>query len=150
MTHWLNPPDNIYDKLGFIYCITNNTNNRKYIGQKKIWFSGKLAPLKGKKQTRRIFYESGWRIYTGSSKTLTADIKKLGIENFTFEILRYCYSKFQLHYYELKEQVDRGVMLSDEYYNALIRVYISKPKYLPKPFTMVHYRGKNFIKTIDK
>ena len=29
--------DDIDDKFGFVYCITNNTNGRQYIGRKYFW-----------------------------------------------------------------------------------------------------------------
>jgi hypothetical protein len=146
MSNWDLGKQDKYKTYGFIYMITNKVTGRQYIGQKRMWFSHKLKPLKGKKMKRKCYYLSDYETYTGSSNELNADIKKLGIDKFMFDILRFCNSKFELHYYELKEQVDREVMLSTQYYNALIRVRISKPKYKPKSFTMTQLRGKYYVK----
>ena len=35
--------DDIDDKFGFVYCITNNTNNRQYIGRKYFWKFRKIG-----------------------------------------------------------------------------------------------------------
>ena len=63
-------PDNIE---GFVYLITNTTNNRKYIGKKLAKFKKTKPPLKGKKNKRRSKIESDWRDYWGSSDHLIAD-----------------------------------------------------------------------------
>lgn len=63
-----------------------------------------------------------------SSNDLLDDIKNLGKENFKFEILRFCDSKSELAYYEAKEQFDREVLMSDEYYNGIINLRIGKIK----------------------
>ena len=39
--------DDINDFFGFVYCITNNKNGRKYIGRKYFW---KFRTPKGKKR----------------------------------------------------------------------------------------------------
>ena len=90
--------DEIIDELpegvvGFVYLITNTTNNRRYIGKKLGQFKKTRPPLKGRKNKRRTTVESDWRDYYGSSDNLTADIELLGKENFKREILFYCYSK---------------------------------------------------------
>ena len=38
--------------VGFVYCITDLTNNKKYIGKKTFWSTRRLKPLKGKKRKR--------------------------------------------------------------------------------------------------
>src|SRR6056297_1938885 len=101
--NWNNPPKNVHNKLGFVYEITNKVSGRKYVGQKRMWFEKRLPKTKTRKTRRKVYYESDWKTYTGSSEELNKDIEKLGIENFSFVILKYCYSKFQLHYYELEE-----------------------------------------------
>ena len=112
------------DCEGFVYLITNLTNNKKYIGKKLARFKVTKPPLKGKKNKRRSTKESDWRTYWGSSEHLDADVKEIGEKQFTGEILHYCNSKGTLSYLEAKEQFDRQVLLTDEYYNGIINVRI--------------------------
>jgi len=111
---------------GFIYEITNLTNNRKYIGKKQCQSVRKRPPLKGKKNKRHQIVETDWRTYTSSSNELNKDIIELGKEKFKFEILISCDSKWELSYNEMKLQVEREVLLKDEYYNGIINVRIGK------------------------
>ena len=110
--------------VGFVYLITNLTNNRKYIGKKLAQFKRTKPPLKGRKNKRRTTVESDWREYYGSSDELTADIELIGKENFEREILFYCENKSQLSYIEAREQFNHKVLESDEYYNGHIRVRV--------------------------
>jgi hypothetical protein len=118
------------DCEGFVYEITNLTNGRKYIGKKLARFKVTKPPLKGKKNKRRSTKESDWRTYWGSSEHLLADVEKLGEDNFTREILHYCQSRGMLSYLEAKEQFDREVLLSDDYYNGIINVRVGSSKVL--------------------
>ena len=115
---------------GFVYVITNLTNNKKYIGKKLARFKTTKPPLKGKKNKRRGFKESDWRTYWGSSDYLNADVLELGEDKFTREILYYCPSKGILSYMEAKEQFDRKVLETDEYYNGIINVRVGSSKIL--------------------
>lgn len=112
------------DYIGFVYIITNLTNNKKYIGKKLAKFKKTRPPLKGKKRKRKTLVESDWRDYWGSSDKLQADVEELGPENFSREILYFCTTRGELSYLEAKEQFDREVLLSDEYYNGIINVRI--------------------------
>lgn len=116
--------------VGFVYLITNLTNNKKYIGKKLAQFKKTKPPLKGKKRKRKTLVESDWRTYWGSSEHLNADVAQLGEENFTREILYYCESKGELSYLEAKEQFDRGVLETDEYYNGIINVRVGSSNIL--------------------
>lgn len=118
------------DCEGFVYLITNLTNDKKYVGKKLARFKVTRPPLKGKKNKRRSTKESDWRTYWGSSEHLLADVEKLGEENFTREILHYCQSRGMLSYLEAKEQFDREVLLSDDYYNGIINVRVGSSKVL--------------------
>ena len=113
---------------GFIYQITNTTNDRKYIGKKQSITILKRPPLKGRKNKRHVVKETDWKIYTGSSDKLNEDIQKLGKDKFKFEILRFCQSKSELAYYEAKMQFDHDVLLKEEYYNGMINLRLSKIK----------------------
>lgn len=111
---------------GFIYEITNLTNNRKYIGKKQCQSVKKRPPLKGKKNKRHEIVETDWKTYTSSSNELNKDIEELGKDKFSFKILSWCDSKWELAYNEMKVQVEREVLLKDEYYNGIINVRIGK------------------------
>lgn len=121
--------------VGFVYLITNLTNNRKYIGKKLASFRKTKPPLKGRKNKRRSTVESDWRTYYGSSDELNADVDKLGTDNFKREILFYCTSKSQLSYVEAREQFNHKVLESDEYYNGHIRVRVHGKGILNKIIT---------------
>lgn len=114
--------------FGFVYLITNNLNGRKYIGKKQCLTVKKKPPLKGRKNKRHVTVETDWRTYTSSSRQLNEDIEKLGKENFTFEILIFCSSKWQLAYEEAKIQFEKDVLLRDDYYNGIINCRIGKRK----------------------
>ena len=118
------------DCEGFVYLITNLTNNRKYIGKKLAKFKTSKPPLKGKKNRRRGKVESDWRDYWGSSDHLNSDVKQLGEENFSREILYFCNSRGLMSYLEAKEQFDRRVLETDEYYNGIINVRVGSSKIL--------------------
>jgi len=118
------------DVEGFVYLITNLENNRKYVGKKLARFKTTKPPLKGRKNKRRGFKESDWRDYWGSSEHLIADVKKLGPNKFMREILHYCPSRGALSYVEAKEQFDRRVLETDEYYNGIINVRVGSSKIL--------------------
>jgi hypothetical protein len=121
------------DAFGFIYEITNTVNNRKYIGKKQRVSRIKRKPLKGKSRNRIDYKESDWKSYTGSSKELNEDIEKHGKDKFVFTILEWCNSKFELGYKEIKIQLQKDVLLKEEYYNGIINVRVGRP---PKNFTL--------------
>ena len=118
------------DCVGFVYLITNTDSGRKYIGKKLAKFSKtkyKTVKLKnGKKKRKKIKtkIDSDWQDYYGSSDDLLKDVAKLGKDKFTREILHYCTNKALTSYLEAKEQFDRRVLESNEYYNGHIRVRV--------------------------
>src|SRR6056300_1526079 len=115
---------------GFVYLITNTTTGQKYIGKKLAKFKTTKPPLKGKKNKRHGTKESDWRDYWGSSDRLNADVAQLGTENFTREILYYCNSRGLMSYLEAREQFERRVLETDEYYNGIINVRVGGSKIL--------------------
>ena len=115
---------------GFVYLITNLTDNRKYVGKKLAKFKTTKPPLKGKKNKRRGTKESDWRDYWGSSDKLIADVEKLGEDKFTREILYFCKSRGEMSYLEAREQFERRVLETDEYYNGIINVRVGGSKIL--------------------
>lgn len=123
------PPDNC---VGFVYLITNLVTGRKYVGKKLFWFSKtsyKTVALKnGTKKKKKVHtqIESDWKEYHGSSVDLCNDVSALGTNNFSRQILHLCYGKGDLSYMELREQMDRRVLETSDYYNGIIQVKIHK------------------------
>jgi hypothetical protein len=106
------------DAVGFVYKITRNnikediSSPLHYIGKKNFY-------LKNKK-------ESNWKKYYGSSSWLQSDIEKYGEENFTREIIYICFSKSEMTFIEVSEQLERNVLqvndsiMRKKYYNLNI------------------------------
>ena len=126
------------DCVGFVYCITNTTSGRQYIGKKLAKFSKttyktvKLKKKKKKKKKIRSKIDSDWQTYDGSNLELNKDVELYGKENFTREILHYCKSKAETLYIEAREQFDRKVLESTEYYNGQISVRVHGSHILKK------------------
>ena len=118
------------DCVGFVYLITNNLSGRKYIGKKLAKFSKTtyktVTQKNGIKKRKKIRskIDSDWREYYGSSPELTADVIKLGAENFSKEILFYCRSKAECSYVEAREQFANKVLESNDWYNGHIQVRV--------------------------
>ena len=112
------------DSIGFVYLITNLTNNRKYIGKKLAQFKRSRKPLKGRVNKRRYTVESDWQEYYGSSDTLSTDVELLGKDKFKREIMFWCTSKSELSYVEAREQFSHKVLESKDWYNGHIRVRV--------------------------
>jgi hypothetical protein len=106
--------------MGFVYLITDLTTNRKYIGKKLFWNTRKLKPLKGKTRRRTQVVESNWKNYYGSNEELQQLVENSHAQRFEREILHLCTKKGIMGYLEAREQFDRNVLLSDEYYNNFI------------------------------
>lgn len=106
--------------IGFVYLITEYSTKKKYVG-KKLWITKKkLPPLKGQKRKRTKIVETDWRDYYGSSENLKTIIEERGKSEFHREILHFCYNKAELAYLEAKEQIDRNVLLDEDYYNGIV------------------------------
>ena len=98
---------------GFVYLITNLTNNKKYIGKKNFW-----TRQKDRKTGRRKTKEGPWQSYWGSCEELVADVKELGEDKFLREILYLCPHKKSMSFYETMEQFKRDVIVREDYYNT--------------------------------
>jgi hypothetical protein len=103
---------------GFVYCVMNLKNGKKYIGKKFFWKPKTLPITKTRKRRVKTRVQSDWRDYYGSSEA----VKLLLEEGVTFEreILRLCQTKGECSYYEAKLQFEHDVLLSDAYYNEFI------------------------------
>ena len=123
--------DDIDDKFGFVYCITNNTNGRQYIGRKYFW---KFRTPKGKK--RKVKSESDWQNYYGSCPELKEEIQRLGRQNFSRTILSLHQTAGKTNFEETRQLFVKGVLtesLDDgtpKYYNSnILSRYFRKDYY---------------------
>lgn len=118
------------DCVGFVYLIANTVTGKMYIGKKLAKFSKtkyKTVTLKnGKKKKKKIRskIDSDWQEYWSSSEELKKDVEQLGKDKFHREILYYCKSKAETSYIEAREQFNRKVLESDQYYNGHIQVRV--------------------------
>ena len=108
---------------GYVYLITNTVTGRKYIGKKLFWFR-KTKQVKGKK--KRIKVESDWRDYWSSSDEVKKDVEIVGSDKFIREILHICPNKGSCNYLEAREQMDRRVLETDDYYNGQIQCRVHR------------------------
>lgn len=123
---------------GFVYIITNLTNQRSYIGRKYFTYASSKQVNKKRKKIRKA---SDWQDYFGSNKTLQTEVKKLGKKNFNREIIRLCKTRGECAYYETKEIFDRNALMGDDYYNEWLSIRITKnhvKAFSPKDFLGVY------------
>ena len=115
------PEEHSYQNYaGFVYVITDLSNQKKYIGKKLFWKIEKKRPLKGRVNKRHIKKDSDWKDYFGSSETVQMLVEQHGPERFKREIIRLCKTKGEMTYFEMKEQIDKKVLFDDKYYNEFI------------------------------
>jgi len=113
--------DDVGDYFGFVYLITNKSNQRQYIGRKYFW---SFRTPKGKK--RKVKQESDWKKYYGSCPELKEDVKKYGKEFFSREILSLHKTKGTCNFEETKQLFLNNVLSealddgSPAYYNSNI------------------------------
>ena len=121
----------IRDNYGFVYNITNLTNQRQYIGRKYFW-SHRKPP--GKK--RRVKKESDWKKYYGSCPELREDIERIGKHNFSRTILSLHKTPGKTNFEETKQLFLNGVLTESldtggpAYYNGnILSRYFRKDYY---------------------
>jgi len=113
--------NDLIDYTGFVYCITNVTNGRKYIGKKLLKFT-RHKKVKGKR--KKFVIDSDWKTYYSSSIELQNDVKEFGEHNFRREILKLCSSKSECNYEEARLQFFHRVLETDGWYNNYIQCRI--------------------------
>ena len=110
-----------------IYKTTNLVNGKFYIGKKSLYSNVRKKLTKkelaeysgpGRKPTKKLVTsESNWMDYWGSNKGILQEIKEKGNSMFRREILKFCYNKKQLTYWELHYQCVNEVLLTEKSYN---------------------------------
>lgn len=121
--------------IGFVYCITNKLNGKKYIG-KKNFFGIKTRSVK--KQLYRERVQSDFITYYGSNDALKKDVELHGVENFEREILVLCESKGEMGYWEAKYQFHYDVTSNPEkWYNGWIMVRVNAKHMKPHHYSHV-------------
>jgi hypothetical protein len=113
--------------IGFVYKITNIKTGKFYIGKKSLYSNvrKKLTQKElaehtgpGRKPTKKLVTsESNWLVYWGSNKGILQEIKEEGTDSFRKEILKFCFNKKQLTYWEVHYQCINEVLLIDKSYN---------------------------------
>ena len=113
--------------IGFVYKITNIKTGKFYIGKKSLFSNVRKKLTKkelaeysgpGRKPTKKLVTsESNWMDYWGSNKGILQEIKEEGTDNFRKEIIKFCFNKKQLTYWEVHYQCVNEVLLSDKSYN---------------------------------
>lgn len=113
--------------IGFIYIITNTKTGKFYIGKKVLRFKNRKtlsmrqqAKLKTRKKSVVVEKESNWKDYYGSCDELKKDILELGKNKFERKIICLCYSKKEMSYREVEQQVLHKVLESSNSYNGNI------------------------------
>ena len=117
--------------FGFVYCITNNTNGRQYIGRKYFW---KFRTPRGKK--RKVKSESDWKNYYGSCPELKEEIQQLGRHNFSRVMLSLHKTAGKTNYEETRQLFTNNVLTealdngTPKYYNSnILSRYFRKDYY---------------------
>lgn len=122
--------------VGFVYKITHQDTGKFYIGKKIL--RNNLTKKLTKKETeewskpgrvpkkRKEIKESNWESYYGSSKPLLEELKLSGKDKFKREIIRVCYSKKELSYYEVYWQIEHRVLHVYSYNENILGKFFRK------------------------
>jgi len=114
--------------IGFVYKLTLSDGSY-YVGSKQI------ISIRGA--------QSNWKVYNGSSKTLTEDLKSKTVTVILREILDFAISKQQLLYLETSNILCNHVLEDKNSRNAWVSAKIYKSNLIdPKPMKIIQKRKK--------
>ena len=130
-------PENAH---GFVYLIKNTVTDKFYVGKKNL-VSVTNKPLtkkelseitdKRKSKKKQVIKESNWMSYWGSNKELLSDIKEYGQDKFERTILKVCFSKKELTYYEIHQQCVYNVLITNSYNDNILGKFYRKDLHFP-------------------
>ena len=83
------------------------------------------------KEKKQVIKESNWMSYWGSNKELLSDLKEHGQENFERQILKICFSKKELTYYEIHYQCVHEVLSTNSYNDNILGKFFRKDLHIP-------------------
>ena len=114
-------------KASKILCYANSTNSVQVVA---------LASWQGVscrcwRFREWVSKESNWRGYWGSCKPLLAEVKEVGEDKFKREILKLCFSKKQLTYYEIAYQCKYDVLETNSYNDNIMSRIFRKDLHFP-------------------
>ena len=127
----------IGDNYGFVYNITNLTNQRQYIGRKYFWQKRKPRNTVKNKRRTRVTSESNWRIYYGSCPELKQDVEKFGRSSFSRTILSLHLTPGKVNYEETRQLFLNNVLVESltdgtpAFYNSNILGRYYRKDYFP-------------------
>ncbi len=127
----------IRDNWGFVYNITNLTNQRQYIGRKYFWQKRKPRATAKTKRRTRVKTESNWRNYYGSCPELKQDIEKYGSDSFSRTILSLHLTPGKVNYEETRQLFLNNVLVESltdgtpAFYNSNILGRYYRKDYFP-------------------
>lgn len=144
--HWtFSKKFRVSEWFGFLYCITRKEDGKFYFGKKQL-------RVLGKKRSPNYGKEHSWRTYTGSSDILNKDIKKLGKDAFTYEIVDLYKTKGGLYYAEAYMQMLSNAlplkMPHDDEEYASYNAQIAAVRFIPKETPT--YRTRSFVSKVNK
>ncbi len=120
--------------FGFVYLIVDTITGKVYIGRKNFYSTQtkklsvkELNALTDKRASKKktVVKESDWRKYNSSNSELKNEIKSRP-NDFKKEILKICYHKKELTYYELHYQVLMNVLTIDSWNDNICGKYFRK------------------------
>ena len=122
--------------IGFVYKITDTKTGKFYVGKKSLENKTKKSLTKKEQaewdkpgripKKKLVVKESNWMDYWGSCKPLVEDLKTVGKQRFKREILRVCFSKKGLSYWETYYQFECKVLHVDSYNENILGKYFRK------------------------
>lgn len=97
--------DMIGDSYGFVYMISNLSDDVHYVGKKFFYSIRTIPPLKGKTRKRKVKKFSDWKEYWSSSDVVKSEVERLGKESFERKIISLHPNKQETNFGELSAQI---------------------------------------------